>query len=153
MTESISRFVDAAPARVMDVLTDVRGLPAWNSAITGTVEAPAELAEGVEWVVELSALGQSWHSRSRVLELSREAGVFAYRSCTDDGNPSYARWRWQVSAAGQGSDVTVTWSLHPQTFWRRVLLVRIRERQLARHEVPGSLAALESACRAPLAHD
>lgn len=153
MGKSISRFIEAGPARVMYVLTDVAGLSTWNSAITSTVQAPVELSEGVEWVVELAALGQRWNSRSRVLELDREAGVFAYRSCTDDGNPSYAKWRWEVRPKGQGSEVMVTWSLHPQTFWRRALLVRIRERQLARVEVPGSLAALEQACRAPMAHD
>ena len=137
----------------MDVLTDIPGLPTWNRAITRTVDVPAELTEGVEWVVELSALGQRWHSRSHVLELDRQAGVLAYRSCTDDGNPSYAQWRWEVRPQLQGSDVTVTWSLHPQTFWRRVLMARIRERQLAHGEVPASLVALEQACRAPLSHD
>jgi hypothetical protein len=44
-----------------------------------------------------------------------------------------------------GSRVTVTWSLHPATFWRRVLLGRIRARQLANTEVPTSLTALAAA--------
>jgi hypothetical protein len=39
----------------------------------------------------------------------------------------------------------VTWELHPATFWRRVLLVRIRARQLSRTEIPASLAALARA--------
>lgn len=151
MGRSITRFVDASPVRVLDVLVDVPGLPTWNAAIKRAVDVPVELEAGAEWVVEMSALGQSWHSRSRLVELDRGRGVLAYRSCTDDGNPSYAEWRWEARPQGQGSDVTVTWSLHPQTFWRRVLLARIRERQLGRREVPASLAALEQACRTPLA--
>lgn len=70
---------------------------------------------------------------------------FVYQSRTDDGNPSYARWRWEVSDHADGSQVSVTWELHPVTFWRRVLLVRIRSRQLARTEIPASLAALARA--------
>jgi hypothetical protein len=38
--------------------------------------------------------------------------------------------------------------LRPVTFWRRVLLGRIRARQLARTEVPTSLAALAAAAAA-----
>jgi hypothetical protein len=41
-----------------------------------------------------------------------------------------------------GCNVTVSYALHPSTFWRRVLLVRIRSRQLARREVPDSLRSL-----------
>ncbi len=38
--------------------------------------------------------------------------VFAYRSCTDDGNPWYAIWRWQIAPDGDGaSRVTVSWDL------------------------------------------
>lgn len=73
--------------------------------------------------------------------------VFAYRSCTDDGNPSYALWRWTVApAADGGSRVTVSWQLHPQTFWGRSLLVHVRNRQLKR-EVPNSLESLAQALR------
>ena len=44
-----------------------------------------------------------------------------------------------------GALVTVAGELHPLTFWRRVLLVRIRSRQLAHTELTHSLAALEAA--------
>ena len=37
--------------------------------------------------------------------------------------------------------------LHPVTFWRRVLLVRVRSRQLAHTELTHSLAALDTAAR------
>jgi hypothetical protein len=71
--------------------------------------------------------------------------VFAYRSGADDGNPSYAIWRWQVDPLEQGGSlVTVSWDLHPATFWRRALLARIRARQL-RREVPASIVALTRA--------
>jgi hypothetical protein len=49
-----------------------------------------------------------------------------------------------MSAAARASTI-VPWELHPATFWRRVLLVRIRARQLARNEIPASLAALARA--------
>jgi hypothetical protein len=67
---------------------------------------------------------------------------FEYLAGTDDGNPSRALWTWQVDDDPLGSRVTVSWDLRPITFWRRVLFVRIRGRQLARTEVPGSLRAL-----------
>ena len=41
----------------------------------------------------------------------------------------------------------MTWTLNPQTFWRRVLLGRIRQRQLTKTEVPTSLAALQAAVK------
>ena len=98
-----------------------------------------------EWVVEFRALGQKWRSRSTVEELDAAHRRFVYRSRTDDGNPSYGRWTWEVAVDPAGSRVTVTSELHPVTFWRRVHLGRIRARQLARTELPASLAALASA--------
>ena len=67
---------------------------------------------------------------------------FVQRSRTDDGNPSYAEWEWTVTADAGGSRLHVSWSLHPVTFWRRTLLVRMRARPLSRGELPASLAAL-----------
>lgn len=147
-TMSVQRHLAVDRERVLARLIDVRGLPSWNDAITGVIDAPQSMSVGAEWVVELSALGQRWHSRSRVVELDPSAGVFAYRSCTDDGNPSYVDWRWVVTPAGDGSRVEVSWDVHPATFWRRVLLARIRKRQLARTEVPRSLDALAAAATA-----
>ena len=46
--------------------------------------------------------------------------------------------------------MTVTWELHPVTFWRRMLLARIRGGQLAHTEVPTSLAALAAVVTAPV---
>lgn len=146
-TATATRTVEAAPDDLFRLITDVARLPEWNSAIRAVVDQPAGLEPGSEWVVELHALGQSWHSRSRVEEVDATRRRFAYRSCTDDGNPSWARWVWEVAADPAGSRVTVTWELHPVTFWRRVLLARIRARQLARSELPGSLAALSAAVR------
>jgi hypothetical protein len=129
------------------VVTDVDRLPEWNSIIRDVVERPSVLARDAEWVVELSAMGNTWRSRSRVLEHDVAALRFAYRSRTDDGNPSYGDWCWQVVGDQGGSRVTVTWDLHPQTFWRRVLLAPVRNRQLKR-EVRASLRALERAAQA-----
>jgi uncharacterized protein YndB with AHSA1/START domain len=137
-----SAVVSADPDTVFRTLTDIDRLPSWNPVMTSVVERPEVLDAGAEWVVEFRALGQTWHSRSTVEELDIASRRFAYRSRTDDGNPSEARWTWEVTDDPGGSCVTVTWKLQPATFWRRVLLVRIRARQLTRTEVPASLDAL-----------
>ena len=142
-----SGVVSSPASEVFGLLTDVDRLPEWNKIIVKVVERPETLSPGAEWVVQLKAMGNSWQSRSTIEEHDPSRCLFAYRSCTDDGNPSYARWRWTVEpAAGGESRVTVTWELHPQTFWRRALLVRVRSRQLLR-EVPGSIDALAHALR------
>jgi hypothetical protein len=115
--------------------------------MTQVVVQPAVLEPGAEWVVEFHVLGRTWRSRSTVEELDAARRRFAFRSCTDDGNPSYGRWVWEVAEDPAGSRVTVTSELHPATFWRRVLLGRIRARQLARTELPASLAALAAASK------
>ena len=142
---SASAIVTASPDAVFRTLTDIAGLPAWNAAMTSVIDEPATLEVGAEWVVEFHALGQRWRSRSTVEQLDVAGHRFAYRSATDDGNPSYAQWDWVVADDRTGSRVTVTWDLHPVTFWRRILLARIRARQLRRTEVPTSLAALAAA--------
>lgn len=140
-----STTIPATADAVFETLTDIARLPEWNGAMTSVIEQPDRLAPGSEWVVEFHALGQTWRSRSIVEEFDLAERTFVYRSATDDGNPSYARWTWNVADDGAGSRVSVTWALHPATFWRRVLLARIRARQLARTEIPGSLAALARA--------
>jgi uncharacterized protein YndB with AHSA1/START domain len=139
--------VSSPASDVFGLLTDIDRLPEWNSIIVKVVERPETLSPGAEWVVQLKALGNSWESPSTVEEFDPARFVFSYRSQTDDGNPSYTRWRWTVEAAAGGqSRVTVSWDLHPQTFWRRALLVRVRGRQLQR-EVPVSINSLASALR------
>ena len=145
ITGSASAVVAAAPEAVMRTLTTIGGLPSWNGRMTRVVEQPAALQPGAEWVVAFRVFGLSWHSRSVVDEIDLDGGRFAYRSRTDDGNPSEATWAWEVDADPAGSRVTVSWTLRPVTFWRRVLLGRIRARQLASSEVPTSLAALATA--------
>lgn len=142
---SASTIVSATADAVFRTLTDIDRLPEWNDAMTAVIEKPNRLEAGAEWLVEFHALGQTWRSRSVVEEIDVATRRFVYRSGTDDGNPSYARWSWDVSDHSDGSHVSVSWELHPATFWRRVLLVRIRARQLARNEVPASLAALARA--------
>ncbi len=142
MTAHASIAMPAPPDLVFAALTDIARLPDWNAAMTHVVDQPAVLAVGSEWVVDFHALGQTWRSRSVAEELDVAGRRFAYRSATDDGNPSHARWTWTVTDEPAGSRVTVTWTLHPVTFWRRALLVRVRSRQLARTEVPASLSAL-----------
>jgi hypothetical protein len=147
---SAAAVVPAPADAVFATLTDIARLPEWNDIMSSVVERPDRLEVGAEWVVELHALGQTWRSRSKVEDLDVAGRRFAYRSVTDDGNPSYARWTWTVADDGAGSRVTVSWELHPVTFWRRVLLARVRARQLARTEIPGSLAALARAVASAL---
>ena len=142
--ESASDSFDAPPARVFGYLTDIARLPEWNRVITGVIEQPAQLAPGAVWKVGLHALGRSWVSASRVSELDPETWRFAYRSQSDDGNPSYADWTWRVEPSGDGSTVTVSVELTPLTFWRKHLLVKIR-RPALRKEMHESLGALRMA--------
>ena len=134
----------AAPEVVFGLVTDVSRLPEWNKAITKVVEAPEHLDSGSVWKVGIHALGQSWVSKSRVSALDPAAGRFAYRSQSDDGNPSYADWEWHVEPHESGSMVTLTVDLNPITFWRKHLLVRIRRPSL-RKEMQESLTALAAA--------
>jgi uncharacterized protein YndB with AHSA1/START domain len=151
-TTSITARVDAEPDAVFETVTDPSRLPEWNEAIRRVVVAPAALTAGAEWVVEMHALGRSWHSRSRVEEIDRAGRVFRYRSCTDDGNPSFVDWRWSVTAEDGGRAwVTVTGDLNPKTFWRKALFVHIRRRQLVGHELARSLESLAAAARATAA--
>jgi len=146
-----SQFVAAPADDAFALITTPDRLPEWNSAIVRVVDAPDKLSPHAEWVVQLSALGQSWPSRSTVVDIDPHARHFAYRSQTDDGNPSYADWAWSIAEAPGGCEVTVSCALHPATFWRRVLLSRIRSWQLRRRELPASLQAL--AASAAIVHD
>ena len=55
-----------------------------------------------------------WHAE-------KHSRRFAYRSGTDDGNPSVAHWAREVTEDPTGSRVTVALTLRPGTFWRRLL--------------------------------
>ena len=142
--ESASARMSAPPEKVFSLVTDPTKLPSWNRAITDVIEAPAVLASGSVWKVRIHTLGQSWVSRSTVSTLDPAACRFAYRSQSDDGNPSYADWDWRVEPDQDGSRVTVSVDLNPTTFWRKHLLVRIR-RPALRKEIRDSLRALDTA--------
>lgn len=146
---SACRIIDASADDVFSVVTDVVRLPEWNTAIVAVIELPDLLEPGAQWIIEMRALGQRWHSRSVVETLDTAGRCFAYRSVTDDGNPSYALWTWIVADHADGTLVTVACELHPRSFWRRALLVRIRSRQLAHTELPHSLIELERAVQRP----
>jgi hypothetical protein len=141
MRVQATTHVDAPPAGVFARLVDIERLPDWNHAITEVVEQPWQLAPGAVWKVRLHALGQSWVSKSTLIELDKAQGRFRYRSQTDDGNRSYADWEWTVQPDGSGAQVEVAVELHPLTFWRKYLLVHIR-RPALRNEMIASLAAL-----------
>ncbi len=141
MQVQADRLIPADPDLIFELITTPKRLSEWNRIITRTIEAPAELAVGAQWVVQLHALGQTWPSRSTVETLDRANRRFSYRSQTDDGNPSHADWTWQITETPSGSDVKVAVDVHPLTFWRRVLFARIRTRQL-RREIHDSLDQL-----------
>ena len=148
VTAQAEGVVPAEPDLVFAALSDVHRLPSWNARMTSVNETPATFEPGADWVVEFRVFGRSWRSRSTLEELDPIGRRFVYRSRTDDGNPSFARWEWTVTDDPAGSRVHVAWSLHPITFWRRTVLVRMRARQLARTELPASLAALATMIRA-----
>ena len=140
LSGSVTQVVGVPAPELFALVTDLDRLPAWNQLIQGVVERPQTLARDSEWVVELRTMGNTWHSRSRVLEHDHGAGRFVYRSQTDDGNPSFAIWTWMVDDDPAGSKVTVSWELHPKTFVRRVLMAPMRNHQL-RNEVHASIRA------------
>ena len=143
MRESATTHVDATPAALFARLTDIARLAEWNDAITEVLEQPARLTPGAVWKVRFHALGQSWVSRSTLVELDAERGRFRHRSQTDDGNPSYADWEWTVQPDGAGAQVTATVELYPRTFWRKYLFVHLRPPAL-RREMRASMAALST---------
>lgn len=122
--------VDAPPEQVFRHVTDIDRLPAWNTEIARIVESPGTLVVGAQWVLEIRAMGTHWNSRSQVVAIDPARGHFAYRSVSDDGNPSHADWRWDVSEEAAGTRVRVAVDIHPRTFWRRALLSRVRRPSL-----------------------
>ena len=143
---SASAVVDADPDAVFSVLTDIDHLGEWNHIITRVLQRPTQMEPGAEWVVEMHAMGETWASRSHLEAIDVPARRLRYRSGTDDANPSFTRWDWQVDPHPGGALVSVSWDLNPKTFWRRHLIVHLRRRALAR-EVPTSLQALANAAR------
>jgi uncharacterized protein YndB with AHSA1/START domain len=140
---SVSADVDAPADDVFALLTDTSRLPEWNARIRRVLEpAPAPLAPGVEWVVQMQVAGARWPSRSTAVTCDPGQRVFEHTSRSDDGNPARALWRWQVTPIpAQRSRIEVSWHVSPRTFWRRALFGKLRRRQMG-DEVPDSLTAL-----------
>jgi uncharacterized protein YndB with AHSA1/START domain len=132
---------------VFDRITDIDRLPDWNAEISRVVASHGSVVPGAEWVVHLRAMGTQWDSRSRAVDVDRTGGRFAYRSQSDDGNPSWADWTWELAEHDGVTDVRVRAELNPKTFWRRRLLVHLR-RPFLRRAMRRSLVAL--AARAAL---
>jgi uncharacterized protein YndB with AHSA1/START domain len=134
--------IDTSPSDAFAAITDVERLPDWNKRIAGVVQTPqTPLAEGLEWVVQMSVPPAKWHSRSRAKTIDSHRFEFVYTSQTDDGNPSYITWRWTLEPDPAGTKVTVQWACYPRSFWRQFLFAKLRRRQLE-SEVPASLDAL-----------
>ena len=125
---------DAPPDQVFDLITDIERLPDWNPEIPKVIEVPSVLDVGAQWVVNMHAMASRWDSRSTVLEIDRDHGRFAYRSQSDDGNPSHSDWRWHLVPGpdGQGTHVTVEVDVRPRTFLRRWFVSRLRRSGLER---------------------
>jgi uncharacterized protein YndB with AHSA1/START domain len=144
LRESGSALVSATPDKVFSLVTDPSKLPSWNRAIVELTEGPVCLEPGSVWKVRIRAKGISWVSKSQVATLDPASGQFAYRSQSDDGNPSYADWDWQIEPDDDGSRVTVGVDLNPATFWRKHVLVQLR-RPALRKEITESLESLGAA--------
>ncbi len=136
----VTEQVAADPDELFELITDIARLPQWNEHIHHVVEAPAELVDRSDWVVQMRANGARWNSRSHLEDLDLAGRRFAYVSRTDDDNPSRAHWSWQLTPAGTGTEVTVRWELRPRTFMRKHLAAPIRHRQL-KHEVRTAIGA------------
>jgi uncharacterized protein YndB with AHSA1/START domain len=137
-------LVRATPDEVFALLTDVDRLPSWNSELIEVLERPERLLPGTEFVVLMRAAGMTWPSRTRVLEVDATHRRLVYRSVSDDGNPSFTIWTWDIAPHPAGAEVTVAWDPNPRTVWRRCFVVHWRRRCLAR-QVPRSLQALAAA--------
>ena len=124
--------IDAPAAAVFERITDIEHLPDWNLEIPEVIERPAVLEVGAQWVVQIHAMKTHWNSRSTVTELDPALGRFAYRSQTDDGNPSHADWQWELREVDAGTRVTVSVEGHPRTFFRKQIASRIRPRGLGK---------------------
>lgn len=145
---TVTADLDVNPDAFFRLITDVNRLPLWNDRIQRVVEGPETQPKvGDDWVVELKAMGSKWNSRSTLEAIDPERRHLALRSRTDDGNPSFAIWRWDGIPNGDGTRVTVSWEVHPKTFWRKILLSRIRHKQL-KTEVRESLRKAEALLRA-----
>src|SRR5437879_7761969 len=117
--ETASARVAATRQAVFGLVTAIPRLPLWNEAITDVIEAPEHLEAGSVWKVRLHALGQTWVSKSQVSVIDSVTGRFAYRSQSDDGNPSYVDWEWQGDADPDGSIDTRTADTHTTPLWRK----------------------------------
>ena len=125
------------------LISTVDLLPEWNDHIYRVVTAPTDpIRQGDEWVVAMGVMGKRWNSRSRVESIDRGERRLTVISQTDDGNPSHARWVWEVVPADGEAQITVSWELYPKTFWRKVLFSKMRHRQL-KEEVRASLKTAE----------
>jgi uncharacterized protein YndB with AHSA1/START domain len=122
--------IEASPEAVFDQITDLDRLPEWNREIREVREQPAALVPGAQWVVEIHSMGTHWPSRSSVVEIDRDKGLFAYKSQSDDGNPSVATWVWRITPHERGCEVHLAASVRPKTFWRRHRFSKIRGRIL-----------------------
>jgi uncharacterized protein YndB with AHSA1/START domain len=130
--------VKASADEVFDLISNFDRLPEWNRAIERVVERPAALTPGAEWIVVMHPPGMpSWKSRSHLEEI--EPGTrFAYRSHSDDANPSYARWQWDIAPTHEEVQITVSWDGYPKTIGRKLIAAPLRRRMLER-EVAASL--------------
>lgn len=137
--------IESTPQSVFNLVTDIDRLPHWNAALESVVDVEAELIDGAEWTVKMHPPRlPSWLSVSRLEELDARRLRFTYDTRNADGNPSHVKWSWEVVAAGDGAEVTVTCDCYLERFDRKFLAGPLRKRQLAR-EVPKSLAALSTA--------
>ena len=74
----------------------------------------------------MRASGGRWPSRSRALVVDPVARRFEYETRSDDGNPTFGLWSWQVTPVDGGSELSVTWAIYPRTWGRRLFGARIR---------------------------
>jgi uncharacterized protein YndB with AHSA1/START domain len=136
----ITEQLPVPPQQLFALISDVDRLPEWNAHIPRIVDRPDALTPGAQWVVRIRASGAQWDSRSTLERLDRDKLELDYRSQSDDGNPSYALWRWRLTPVDGGTRAEVVYEINPKTFFRRNVFVHLRRRQLP-NEVRTSLVS------------
>jgi hypothetical protein len=105
MRELATARVDATPALVLTWLTDIGRLPECNHAITEVLEQPSHLIPGAVWKVRLHALGQSWVSKSTLIEHdeAQDFSGIARRPTTATARTQTGSGECNLSALARGS--------------------------------------------------
>ena len=141
---SATRFVDATPEAVFDLITDIDRLPDWNSAIESVVTTPAELAEilRVGRGHETGRVAEVEQSFSHPRRINRRRTPVRVPVPERRRQASYIDWMWSVTAVDGGAQVTVA-GTHIRRRSRGACSGAVRTAAAAQQGSPASLDAID----------